>query len=349
MGRQEVLSKVVLVSFISLIFLAAVGPALAGDGQIDIASLPYTISSSGSYVVVDNITLSTQNTHGITISANNVTLDLNGHTLTGPGKAAGSSGSGIYVGSTRYNIVVKNGTMRDWRWQGVEAYNGLNCIFEDLIAYNNGNYGISAGSSALIRGNVCRENGSTGIYAISSVGDCVISDNVCYYNGYDGISAYRATVTNNVCTSNTNHGMSIKGPSTVIGNNCSQNSMVGIMANSPGGVLIENNVCNLNLREGITLNGSGSRVVGNTCNSNGWYGINSQDAGGDVIQNNLVVDNVTYGIRSTTACFVAGNRASGNGTDYLLTGVFGTTFGQIVDMTAGGTIATTDPYANFRF
>ena len=87
---------------------------LAGDGQIDIATLPYTISQPGSYVVVKDLTLSTTGADGITITANNVTLDLNGHTLTGPGKYAGSYDRGITVPGYLTNVEVRNGTVRNW-------------------------------------------------------------------------------------------------------------------------------------------------------------------------------------------------------------------------------------------
>ena len=77
------------------VWLLLCAGAWAGDGQIDIAEIPYTISSSGSYIVVHDLATTQTDTNGITIEADNVTLDLNGHALIGPGKAAGTSGDGI--------------------------------------------------------------------------------------------------------------------------------------------------------------------------------------------------------------------------------------------------------------
>lgn len=51
-----------------------------------------TLSVPGSYVLVDNVTM-TANVSCITITAPDVTLDMNGHTITGTG--VGTSADGI--------------------------------------------------------------------------------------------------------------------------------------------------------------------------------------------------------------------------------------------------------------
>src|SRR5215813_10463462 len=61
-------------------------PSMKTLGQIEprtpISSLPYFITNSGSYYVTTNLSLDMES-HGIAISADNVTLDLGGFTLTG--------------------------------------------------------------------------------------------------------------------------------------------------------------------------------------------------------------------------------------------------------------------------
>ena len=47
--------------------------------------LPLTISGSGSYYLVEDITFGTANENGITITTDDVTIDLNGFKLEGPG------------------------------------------------------------------------------------------------------------------------------------------------------------------------------------------------------------------------------------------------------------------------
>ena len=69
----------------------APAPTMKTLNQIEprtpISSLPFTISSSGSYYVTGNLGITGQN--GITINQDNVTLDLGGFTL--------SRGSGVRV------------------------------------------------------------------------------------------------------------------------------------------------------------------------------------------------------------------------------------------------------------
>jgi hypothetical protein len=60
---------------------------LAQDPRTPISSLPYKITAPGSYYLTANLT-ATGNGAGITISANNVTLDLNGFALIGGGSGS---------------------------------------------------------------------------------------------------------------------------------------------------------------------------------------------------------------------------------------------------------------------
>jgi len=62
-----------------------------------INNLTFTIVTSGSYCLSENLT------HGLQIGANNITIDLNGHSITGS----------IFLGNTVSNIVIKNGIILD--------------------------------------------------------------------------------------------------------------------------------------------------------------------------------------------------------------------------------------------
>src|SRR5262245_53371403 len=73
------------------------------ERRTPISSLPFTISAPGSYVVTSNLTSAGA---GITISANDVTVDLNGFNLT-----AGPGGNGVRVSGARTNICVRNGSV----------------------------------------------------------------------------------------------------------------------------------------------------------------------------------------------------------------------------------------------
>ena len=96
------------------------------EPRTPISSSPYTISNPGSYYLTTNIVgVSSQN--GINISANNVTLDLNGFSLQGISSAI--NGISIQTGYT--NVTVRNGTISGWGagYMGIECY-GNNVILD---------------------------------------------------------------------------------------------------------------------------------------------------------------------------------------------------------------------------
>ncbi len=108
-----------------------------------ISSLPFTINQCGSYFLTDCLTgVSGQN--GITINADDVTLDLNGFALLGvPG-----SFDGITVPAGRTNLTVRNGTVSDWGQDGVDAAGATDSRLENLLASGNGNDGLRAGTES---------------------------------------------------------------------------------------------------------------------------------------------------------------------------------------------------------
>jgi parallel beta-helix repeat protein len=301
------------------------GVSHAKDGQIDIVYLPYYISESGSYVVVKDLTLTTQNTHGITISADDVSIDLNGHTLQGPGHDQGSTGNGIFVSSIRRNITVRNGTLRDWRENGLHAFDCVNGQFENLCCDSNGAHGLIAGVNCKIMGNTCTNNTGTGIFARSG---CVVSNNTSggnhgtLSNPGRGIYAVDGcTITNNACQGNYSEGSSAWA--------------YGIDA--ARGCTITNNTCRGNEAKGENGRGVGIKfgagclVSGNTCQNNKGTGAISYgtglytDSAGSVVRNNVCNDNdgvgSSKGIYTQTAAEY--NRFEGNHCSQHDTGTLG--------------------------
>lgn len=206
--------------------------AFADDGQIDISSVPITITEPGSYVVVQNLTVTALDTHGIVIEASDVTLDLNGFTLTGPGKTAGSSGSGIFVDDSSFSrTTVRNGTVRDWRYNGVDV--GSDSTVENVKAISNGSVGIAPGGRCTIRNCIASLNDNSGMQVGSQ---SVISGNVCYQNSGWGILANQGSVlVNNTCSENST-GIDCDRWSNIRGNICFNNNK---------GIVAENSlVCN---------------------------------------------------------------------------------------------------------
>src|SRR5947207_4953579 len=109
------------------------------EPRTPIGTLPYTVNDSGSYYLTANLT-GAAGSDGITILASDVTLDLNGFTMTGVG---GGANSGISLAASSGNVTVRNGTLRGWGSSGVYAILASDCRFQDLQAIGNGGRGIS--------------------------------------------------------------------------------------------------------------------------------------------------------------------------------------------------------------
>src|SRR5579871_6824042 len=80
---------------------------------------PYKITQPGSYRLSGNLQVTALNTDAIDIQANNVTLDLNGFSISGPVTCTGGGASlgcgpsslGKGISSTGTNIIVRNGSV----------------------------------------------------------------------------------------------------------------------------------------------------------------------------------------------------------------------------------------------
>jgi len=97
------------------------GAGGAGSGAGQISTVPYTISAPGVYCVTQKITSALTSGAAITITANNVVLDLNGFAIGNLG-AVNPTSIGVYA-VDRQNIVVRNGVLRGF-WVGVALLNG---------------------------------------------------------------------------------------------------------------------------------------------------------------------------------------------------------------------------------
>ena len=207
------------------------------DSRTPISSLPYTITAQGSYFLTANLIASGSGA-GITISADNVTLDLNGFALVGGG--AGSV-AGINVPAVQKNILIRNGTVRGWTNGGINASNATNSeiqgirlsnntaqsaffnvaalslgngstVKDCLVAHNTNSHGISVGSACTVTNCVVRANSAGD--GILVVDDCYVVGNISDSNG-TGIAAGSGNrIESNSCTFNTSAGILISSGST---------------------------------------------------------------------------------------------------------------------------------------
>ncbi len=199
-----------------LISFCASSAALAGDGRIeisqaDMASPPYEITNSGSYVLTEDLLVTNTGVYGIDVQVDNVTIDLNGFTLQGPGA---NSEHGLYQASTFRNLTVKNGTLS--RWAGMGQYGlyawGSAGRFKNVTACYN-NCGMFTGSGSVLEGCIAASNSAAGSgYGIIAGKGSTLS----------GCSAY-----NNFTEVSYGYGISADNGSTLSGCSAYDNSTVG--------------------------------------------------------------------------------------------------------------------------
>lgn len=167
---------------------AEAGGVTAGDA----AGFPITISQPGSYRLMGNLMLTDPNVHAIEITADNVTLDLNGFsiatpvTCSGVGAAfncsvAGQQGHGIYA-INRSFTTVRNGQVRGFR-SGVQL--SLHAIVEGLTVQHAWATGITVGHHSMVSGNTLS---MTGI-GVEISGGGVVRDNAIFGTRSAGVNA----------------------------------------------------------------------------------------------------------------------------------------------------------------
>jgi hypothetical protein len=124
-----------------------------------ISSLPYTITNGGSYYLTGNLT-GVSGQSGITVNANDVSIDLNGFNLTG----VGSSVHGIVVSASVRDLSVSNGAVSGWGGNGVAAGSASSSQFQGLRLLNNGGDGLIVGSSSVAYRTIATGNTGNGIH-----------------------------------------------------------------------------------------------------------------------------------------------------------------------------------------
>lgn len=244
---------------LGLILLSLAAPVHAVDGVIEInqakvqagGGFPFVISQPGSYRLTGNLSVD-EHTTAIRITADNVTVDLNGFAITGPTVCSGTppitpftctpsgSGGGVVADGANSTTVI-NGTVRGMGGAGINV--GGHSRVEAVHAISNGGGGISASFSSAVSGNIVNSNGGGGI-ALGS--GCTVSGNTVNNNGGPGISAQSGgAVIGNTVRGNVGVGLSLTaiGGESGYGNNVLNGNNSG-GAQVSGGVQMGANVCN---------------------------------------------------------------------------------------------------------
>lgn len=181
-----------------------------------INSLPYTVTTEGIYCLTSDLTTAMTTGNAIEIQANNVVIDLNGHSLSGQAAGLGTHAVGIYAFQWK-NIVIRNGTVSGF-------YRGI---------FLNDDYPNTTSQSHLIEGVRAVMNPYTGIH-VEGLG-CIIRNN--------------QVVSTGGCTyDDWVYGIRVFGPGARILNNDvietkeqSAGTAFGISVDSASGSVVENN------------------------------------------------------------------------------------------------------------
>ena len=172
------------------------------------ADIPKTIDTPGSYYLIEDV--SSAGT-AITITVDDVTIDLSGFALVGPGSG---TNYGIYM-NARSNVEIRNGTVQDFDYGIYEnSNNGRGHRVIDVRAIYNRYSGIYLwGSGHLVKGCTVGNNGNSAtgvVHGIYTGSGCTVTGNTVYHNGdsatnmliFGIYTGYGCTVTGNTAYNN---------------------------------------------------------------------------------------------------------------------------------------------------
>jgi len=266
------------------------------ESRTPIESVPYTIDEPGSYYLTGNLDAGADG--GITIEADNVTIDLMGFTL------AGTDSVGILVSPQVENTVIRNGVIEGFE-TGVRLDGSRNGVYERLRISDMAGRGlelIASGAEVMVTGNVIHDciianNGSDGVQ-LRAQSDGIIEGNrieqsVIVHNGDNGIyilASLGSYILNNQITG-----------CTVTGNGTFEGTLgrYGVYMWSSAAMI------------------RGTQIQDNSLLDNDGRGIYLRVSGGGQLQDTSIHDNVIHdhsnaGILANGVGLIRGARVQGN-------------------------------------
>lgn len=282
----------------------AIGGSLvaAGPAQAVVPACGTTITTS---IVLTGDMLNCPGT-ALRVNASNVVIDLNGHTLDGPGATLNGS-AGVLVAPGITGVTVKNGHIQEFAFgvglannvsgsdvsgldlvgngggvvtvttvQGVASVTNNNHVHANSVA-GNSFQGISMlGSGNWVESNDITANSSAGLRIAN--GD----DNLVENNRLTRDRMIVNNATNTVVRNNETNGAQLTGilvvdsPNTTVSTNQSSSNGdgIGVQGNSSGTV-VSGNTAFANTDDGIDVSATGVTVTANTAYQNRDYGISA--------------------------------------------------------------------------
>lgn len=281
----------------------------------------YRIVQPGSYVL-DAPLIGSSSRHGIEIAADNVVIDLNGFEVRG---VLGSL-DGIRTDGDRNNIRVVNGTVRQWRGDGIDlGASGVGHVVRDVSANENTGMGVRVGLRATIERCVVNDNGVDGVRSDGAV--IAIGVHANRNGGRGMILGSASTVRDCSMSDNDGNGLRVGNGSTVT-NVASQGNFDGFWS-GVGSTFINCAAFN-NLQQGFNVTGFGTfqncsasnngsdgfDVPDSTlegCTSRANAGVGYRLYSGSTINRSVAIENVSDGFLGTSDCVITNNTARNNG------------------------------------
>lgn len=222
----------------------------------------FIIASPGYYYLGQDLA-GEESKNGISISVNNVIIDLRGYRMVGtPTSLFGISGAGAST------LTVFNGEVSEWPGGGINL--GSRSRVENVILDSNGTISLSVGYFSYIRD--CRVFGNdTSGTCIKSLGSSIIEDSMANHALFTGIRIDTHTIVRDCIIQ--------------------QNGSDGIYQAAGGHTLIEGCLSRNNGGNGINLCGT-AIVRDNNCTGNTDAGIQVR-CGNNVVTQNLLTGNDT--------------------------------------------------------
>lgn len=342
------------------------------DGRIPIsasttpgdAGSTFIISSSGSYYLTGNVT-GTSGRHGISVNADNVTIDLRGYTLTGVAGALAAINC-----PARAGLSIRDGYLLSWPAGGIAGSSLSRTMrVEGVTAETCGGAGITVGERSVVLRCISRGNTGGATSGIAAFQRSVVSQCVAEGNGQHGfVLNGESVLTDCVATNNTGNGINLVAHANrVSGTLVSANGGAGIAANGQGNAAVSctarNNVgigfslssdalvqgCDATgNNEGIVCS-AGSVILNNVCNlnNNGGTGAGIRTSSANSrIEGNTCRSNGQGIVTAAAPNLIVRNHCGTNGTNYNLAGGTNSGAGTITVVTS---VPGSNANANFDF
>jgi parallel beta-helix repeat protein len=212
---------------------------------------------------------------GITIARSGVTVDLNGHTITGLGEGDGIAAAGVT------GVTIKNGSVRNFE-AGLRFAGVTGSLVHDT------RFSLNSDASAWVEGSTgnkflrltMTENGDGGFRLIASSKNRIAGSTIAGASdagvGMESLSSYNRLVRNKVSLAGEGVKIDDGTGNRVFRNTLSYNGGAGVeVASDAHSTRINENQTNFNGADGIFVEAFGAQINRNRSGCNGGMGINA--------------------------------------------------------------------------